>query len=1348
MAKPSRSKRQGRSPSSNKGSTQPSEPEVAAMIDPAEEKWAKLRHGAQNVAGVSWQVAMSVHLMCMARAGQFPYVSFVPEGEEDLDCVGADGSQLLVQMKEVGAGVGHLGASKICDAMLHIRHNAVRKNLVIVTDGQLTSGLKFTGWEQTLAELESGSTVRLAELLADRGTSPGEVISLFEQTRIITFPWNIREITERILVSELKIHPAIAAFAVEKLYSIVSGTSSDQRATTFASRLILRIDHIDSVLHEVQDTVDVNGLEVAISSGVCAPADLLHRSDISSFQFYQGVDGAPSHIAAGLDVIRLNEMEQITDALGNERYAFILGPSGAGKSVLLWRAARDAILGGRVVRVRRVENSTDVDNLGRHVKLQRPSRISPVIVVADNLGRPGMESWSSAVSTLLELPHVVLMASCREEDFHPLFVRGIARIIEPKLDEFTAELLAQRVQESGIELRMVPTDAYERCHGLMMEYLALLTTGRHMEWILSEQVEGLKSPDRKLQRTAARLVVSAHGVGLSLSAQRLGLYLSKSGDTDEIGDALSVLKGEHMIMMDGDRWRGLHELRSQMLTEQIHASPPPTLADTYASVARMLEPSEISWLLRRLGQVYPQGVLSVAQAIGEWIAEDPRISSSQVADILEGAERADNGIYAKVAIPILANYKNSGLSYQDAAGNIYCYKHQQRYPIGSNTGALEKAFSHWQRVADELPDRESGVVQAISSSIGSDRLVWLIQDTDMSGMARLLEASAGTIGIEAFTVGRIFAVVRLPSNDEESEMYSRSIRELSRYVELKSLESILGTLMSRAIAVVRAVPNAVSVSYSGSERKVMVRILASFWDENGLVEIPWESQPRSSNDRFNDMAFAVARRVLFACPEVRICEITTVNHADEKLSLNGLVYGYKAIARDSLFDVVGVRQNVGFQAAVRRLNATESWTQLVSEQVAVSTRIATLLTDAPARLYVFDKSGRRNMWIRQLADVRASSKKLAAKSAIVAPLGSVSQSVADEYDRSKNEVSAALENATDALNQLVHGDVTIGDAIQLRSASEKLGTASGTMNPTLAHVGTPITDDLIERLDHLGRLTLLVVQDSSTARKLGGRITWDTVRELVDAAAQLEQDSQSTALHNALDDIVGAEVVQIPNRNPAFFEVSKIGWFIEVPMRSWNDFMAAVGQPESARKVAVANLVIAAPVNGNQVLKAGLQFFQSDKMPSVPVGEEMLRIVSSDAGRTLAAWTDEANSIKAIFDKLGRYSWHLVLKRARPAEWPFVDSAEIPAFSELRIAAKMATNRFNKEFREIHRQALEVLIDQVAEEEAGTAKTSMTAQLFSIQARHTPSDLDERKVWNAISACLVAVAYSEIMFDA
>lgn len=87
----------------------PSLPDAVAAFGP-DEAWSKLRQGARNVAGVSWQIEVTTYLLAMGRAGFLKFRHFTPEGIEDVDCRDGDGFITYVQMKELGGGHGRMTA--------------------------------------------------------------------------------------------------------------------------------------------------------------------------------------------------------------------------------------------------------------------------------------------------------------------------------------------------------------------------------------------------------------------------------------------------------------------------------------------------------------------------------------------------------------------------------------------------------------------------------------------------------------------------------------------------------------------------------------------------------------------------------------------------------------------------------------------------------------------------------------------------------------------------------------------------------------------------------------------------------------------------------------------------------------------------------------------------------------------------------------------------------------------------------------------------------------------------------------------------------------------------------------
>ena len=90
-----------------------------APIEAVEDRWEKLRQGARNVAGVTWQIAVTAHLLLASRVGDLPFARLTPEGYEDIDCVSSDGLLTLVQVKEKGAGAGRMAAAAVADVLAH-----------------------------------------------------------------------------------------------------------------------------------------------------------------------------------------------------------------------------------------------------------------------------------------------------------------------------------------------------------------------------------------------------------------------------------------------------------------------------------------------------------------------------------------------------------------------------------------------------------------------------------------------------------------------------------------------------------------------------------------------------------------------------------------------------------------------------------------------------------------------------------------------------------------------------------------------------------------------------------------------------------------------------------------------------------------------------------------------------------------------------------------------------------------------------------------------------------------------------------------------------------------------------
>lgn len=1298
----------------------------------ADELWLSLRQGARNVAGVRWQIAVSVHLLVAARAGELPFAMLVPEGFEDLDCRHADGRATFVQMKDVGGGVGRLTAADVADALAHAYKAAGDSPIALVTDGDLGSGLLFTGWEGVMAEQGGRPAKDVVDHLVSRGLTHAQATEVAGRTRLVSLPWNVREVTERLLADVMGIHPLVASFTVGYLYERIGHTAADQRSTTLITAGAHLPADVDAAVGCVQSAVDVSGLDAAIAAGVCEPADYLHPSGLSAQQFYLGVDGAPAHVAADLDVLRAREMLQVIEAASGERYALILGPSGSGKSVLLWRAARDAVLGARIVRVRHAETREDVALLTRHVRLLQPTAGSPVIVAADDLGRPGMAAWPTAVDALRELPAVVLIAACRAEDFHPELARGGARIIEPRLDDQTAQLIADSIEAARLPLRVAMAEAYARCDGLLMEFIALLTSGKRLEQVLAEQAAALRRPDRRLQRAAARLVTAAHSVGLSLPADQIGAKLAVGGAVDDVGDALEVLSGEHIVTRDGTSWRGLHELRSQTLTTLLHDSPPPTLSATYTAIARILPAAEAGWLMRRVAECDPDRVLAVATAVGDHVTAAEE--AADVAQLLEGAERADNALYARACLPLLQANLRPSVTVHWLAMFVYGIRYQGLWPRPTGIPEFDAMLRDLRRIARGLPERKASALSAAASGLTVGRILTLTESASLEDVTRLLEATSGIVALSADAAAELYGRFAPPEDAATADLHARLIEVLAERLDAASRGQVLGSFRDRAVAVTRAEPTAVDVVIDEPERTVTAVIMLPPHD-TGAVEVPvWDTMPKRSADQANDAAVAVARRLAAACPEADVIEVVIIAPSGARLIVAGQELGHKRMGRDAFPDRAEARRSVGFQAAVRRLTASQSWTELITRQIQIARELDNLVSAAPSRLRPADNAARRRQWTVQVETQRMQASALSSRPVALAPAADLSHARADDADRQSDMTSDALYAVAQALARMVTDENRIGQASALRACAKRLLEARAASDPSLAGLGRPIPGSLIDGVKRLADLLMVLHNDVSAASRIRGADPAEAVGRLLAAASSRARARQRRILDSAVRTIPGLELHLVTDPDPLPGGIDDTAWLITAQANSWNTLVETLRELSAEDRATLdCNVAAIATTDEGRPLPIGIRLTRVGDLPELPMPQQMICLLAERAGLPVPIRTARSTAIAEIVDALTSMSWRIALLRRRPAGWPVPPAAAGPGMDDLRALASTTAESMPDSVADIVNQALTVLIDQLAAESDNATTVTLAGEIFDSKGLGPSSGTSAPQLWDALA---------------
>lgn len=748
-----------------------------------DELWNKLRSGARNVAGVTYQIAVSVDLLVAGRAGRDAYppvASVVPEGWEDVDCALVRCGRLHVQVKERGLTADPLGLSDLANAMAHAAPSLlgpdgnIETDFALVTDARLRPGLAFTDWDRPISDVmsEGPAGVEAFESLAlllesqlnESGLEPELATALMARTFVVHRPWHVSADT----VADLKTHFSLSAVAASIVYALVVRLVGEkatlQRATSSSSPAFVASGDLDSIVTDLNSAIDVQTLEEAVRNGVCEPVDYIHEATTTPEQFFRGIDVAPAHIGAGLDVLRPEELELVLSGLADRGHVTITGPSGSGKSALLWRVGRIVGRGARTLRVRRVADTSDVDVLVRHVRREQPDATSPLLVCADDLGRIAMAEWPDALIRLREIPSVYVLAAVRREEFSPR-IAGDGVVVDARLRETSAAAIYARLVEIGLPLALEPEEGIDRADGLLMEYLSLLRAGTRMREVIDAQVAAMRAPTRTLDRYVLRLVCAAHTLGSALHATMLGSHLARmaGGDVSRVGDSLGVLEGEYLILQDTvGNWRGLHDLRTETLQRLLHESPPPTLSETFAEVLTLLPPSGAGRALRRAAEQLARGYESAAavpsdpvrrlQDLTELLQPVAAAARSILGDVdgtsdesrlvialLEGGERLDSVAYVYSLLPRLAAHCPPTLELSSLAWLVSAIRNDGiRMPDIAGGPAVNA-------LADSLPARPNTLCSLVGSGLGGARLAMLSRQVpiDRAYSSRPLRVQSG-----------------------------------------------------------------------------------------------------------------------------------------------------------------------------------------------------------------------------------------------------------------------------------------------------------------------------------------------------------------------------------------------------------------------------------------------------------------------------------------------------------------------------------------------------------------------------------------------------------------------------
>lgn len=1221
--------------------------------------WDSNRQGARNVAGVRYQLVVTAHLLAESRRGELPFVELVPEGYEDIDCLDRDSRRWFVQVKDVGAGGDRFTAASVAAVIDHAAPLAAEPSrIVVVTDGQLGSQLVESGWAKPISATRCQGLDNIVEALLRSGRSREQAKKLVERTHLVRVPWNTGPSVTRCIAKAYGLTPAVAAVITSRLVDDLFQVTADQRSTTANKPGRRATRDLDVMVERVLTVVDVEALDSAVRTGVCEVADYGASPGTTLAAFLQGVDAIPAHIGARFDVIRPEPCEAVLRGLERARYVLISGTSGAGKSTQMWRSAHDVAPWAQVIRVRRLETDADVEELVRYVRLFGPSKRSPVVVCCDDLGQPRTTRWSLAARRLYELSGVFLIGAVRHEDFTRELLRFGGVSVELRLDEETAKTVANELEHSGVRLRMEIAEAVTKADGRFMEYVSLLTTGLRLRATLAGQAESLLLADDQTAAEIARIVCAAHVLGVPIDAS--DLQRGVGGDPSAHTRALRRLQNEHIITSeDQQAWRGLHQRRSEVLTELLHESPPPTLRETLGKVIIALDATTLSWALRRIIELFgdvPDGYINAIQT-----AVHNCKTARETAILMEGLERVDNTATASDYIPIMEHHRHPRLPLSRVA-MLVCADKLSDIPFGqSGNTEMDRVWRAIRAISNHLPPRSTVYCDAAASELESSLFVDRVLAASLPDAVRLLEAVAPYVSLSYDQVRRIACAFPWPSGVPQREdrvLYGRLLCSThSAAIDKSAFARAFGDLTTRVLKAVQIHPNTIAVADDMGESTITIKVLATVDHKEDFGTIEWDlpSSRDRSEDPIHHQAVDLAVYVGECCPELNTVEVRTVLADGSDLVVCGMKPGHKRLGTGARPRRANVRVVAGVMAAITRQVAALSWTEIVRARTGLAQQVIELAKEAPRRLNPNDNEGRRKQRASALDVAEGIVQRIGPPPAVAELDPGIAPAQWDPR-HGRDELTESLGEAVTALRRLLpEGDrqfVGIGACIQ--RAAKRIGAGLCEPRTLITVEEGSVYPRLREELDRVRGLLIAVSVDSSTRRRIKGtpKELAKSVDQLVTSVANRQTEREREELETVFSGLASS-VGTMPEEEPFPNSVMGHQWIVEVELENWS---AALEESMSVDREVVEVPVTLLCVAEDAALPLAVLLSRLEKGRFIPLTEDAIIRIAELIGRRLRPG-EMARSVSYVTNELVLASWENARNRLRPANWPVATDA-------------------------------------------------------------------------------------------
>ena len=444
------------------------------------------------------------------------------------------------------------------------------RNLIVV----LEQGVD--GWDQApnhcvteipverLAKQVEGLGTSLASHLAPRKQPSTILRDLNARVSLYLCSWDdLTAETLSHLATVVNLPPAALQVIGYALRVTVADAVDANAEAAFENRRKLdRTSLLDSI-NATATLVDVKSIEHALTHGICS---LVDKQPIGAGDaYYEGVSTQPGHVGADLVVPRPDLVSQVMVGLEKNRAVLLVGPSGVGKSAVLWTLpfALPGVLWFRVDQI----SGGDIPHVVRLLRAYATSPKDPVGLLVDAAGRGDLEGWPDLRRSVATIPGAFVVGTVRREDLFTLGQLADCTTVTVSLNEKAAAAIYAGLCRRGATTVPYWREAFERSHGLTLEFTHLLTQGTRLTDVLADQIADRIREKRDLELRILALAATADRWSASIPIGEL--EGTTGAEPSELRAALARLLEEHLLVEHEGAVTGVHQIRSRGIVDVI-----------------------------------------------------------------------------------------------------------------------------------------------------------------------------------------------------------------------------------------------------------------------------------------------------------------------------------------------------------------------------------------------------------------------------------------------------------------------------------------------------------------------------------------------------------------------------------------------------------------------------------------------------------------------------------------------------------------------------------------------------------------------------------------------------------